>query len=54
MYIVVQFVLGLIFIFLCSKLIITHNHTPKQREIKIKRRIRLNHNMVIMSQSVVC
>ena len=29
-------------IFLCFKLIIVHHHTPKDREIKLKPRIRLN------------
>ena len=32
------------FIFLCSKLIIIDYHTPKQRKIKFKPRIKLNHN----------
>ena len=36
---------GLIFFFLCVKLIIIHYHTPKQRDIIFKPRIKLNHNM---------
>ena len=42
-----NFILGLIFISLCFKLIITHYHAQKQREIKIKPRIKLNHNISI-------
>ena len=42
-----NFILGLIFISHCFKLIIMHYHTPKQREIKFKPRIKLNHNMYI-------
>ena len=42
-----NFILGLIFICHCFKLIIMHYHTPKQREIKFKPRIKLNHNMYI-------
>ena len=41
-----NFILGLNFIFLCFKLIIIHYHTQKQREIKFKPRIKLNHNIV--------
>ena len=40
-----KFILGLNFISLCFKLIIIHFHTPKQREIKFKPRIKLNHNI---------
>ena len=40
-----NFVLGLISIFLCSKFIIIHYHNQKQRKIKIKPRIKLNHNI---------
>ena len=40
-----NFILGLNFISLCFKLIIIHYHTPKQRKIKFKPRIKLNHNM---------
>ena len=42
-----DFMLGLNFIFLCFKLIIIHYHTQKQREIKFKPRIKLNHNIYI-------
>ena len=38
-------ILGLNFISLCFKLIIIRYHTQKQREIKHKPRIKLNHNM---------
>ena len=40
-----NFILGLNFIFLCSKLIIVYCHTSKQRKIKSKPRIKLNHNI---------
>ena len=40
-----NFILGLNFIFLCFKLIITYYHAQKQRKIKIKLRIKLNHNI---------
>ena len=40
-----NFILGLNFISLCFKLIIIYYHTPKQREIKFKPRIKLNHNI---------
>ena len=43
-----NFILGLNFIFLCFKLIIIHYHTQKQREIKFKPRIKLNHNIYNM------
>ena len=39
-----NFILGLIFISLCFKLIIIYYHAQKQRKIKIKPRIKLNHN----------
>ena len=42
-----NFILGLIFISLCFKLIIIYYHAQKQREIKIKPRIKLNHNRYI-------
>ena len=54
-YVVVQFLVGLNFIFLCFKLIIIHYHftmiiidyhTPKQRRIKFKPKIKLNHNVI--------
>ena len=37
-----HFILGLNFISLCFKLIFIYYHTLKQREIKIKPRIKLN------------
>ena len=40
-----NFILGLIFISLCFKLIIIYYHAQKQREIKIKPRIKLNDNI---------
>ena len=42
-----NFILGVNFISFCFKLIITHYHTQKQREIKFKTRIKLNHNIHI-------
>ena len=39
-----NFILGLNFISLCHKLIITDYHTPKQKKIKLKSRIKLNDN----------
>ena len=42
-----NFILGLNFIFFCFKLIIIHYHTQKQRKIKFKPRIKLNHNIYI-------
>ena len=39
-----NFILGLNFIFFCFKLIIIHYHTQKQKKIKFKPRIKLNHN----------
>ena len=38
-----NFILGLNFISLCFKLIIINYHTPKQREIKFKPRIKIHH-----------
>ena len=38
-------ILGLNFISLCSTLIIILNHTPKQRKITSKSRIKLNQNI---------
>ena len=49
-----NFILGLIFISLCFKLIIIYYHAPKQREIKIKPRIKLNHNINFVSNNTVC
>ena len=40
-----NFILGLIFISFCFKLIIIHYHAQKQWKIKIKPRIKLNNNM---------
>ena len=48
-----NFILGLNFIFLCFKLIIIHYHTQKQREIKFKPRIKLNHNINTSLKSTV-
>ena len=42
-----NFILVLIFISLCFKLIIIYYHAQKQRKIKIKPRIKLNHNIFI-------
>ena len=42
-----NFILGLIFLFFCFKLIIRHYHTQKQKKIKIKPKIKLNHNIDI-------
>ena len=36
-----NFILGLIFIFFCFKLIITNYHTQKQKKIKIKPRLKM-------------
>ena len=46
-----NFILGSNFISLCFKLIIIHYHTPKQREIKFERRIKLNHNISFIQGS---
>ena len=45
-----NFILGLIFIFLCSRLIscIVHFYSQKQRKIKIKPRIKQNHNTCML------
>ena len=43
-----NFILSLIFIFLCSRLIIIHFYTQKQRKIKLKPRIKLNHNTCML------
>ena len=40
-----NFIPGLNFIPHCFKLIIIHYHTPKQRAIKFKPGIKLNHNI---------
>ena len=44
-----NYILGLNFISLCFKLINIHYHTPKHRELKIKPRIKLNHNIYFES-----
>ena len=44
-----NFILGLNFIFFCFKLIIIHYHTQKQKKIKFKPRIKLNHNTYIVA-----
>ena len=38
------FILGLNVVFFCFKLIIIHYHTPKQKKIKFKPKIKLNRN----------
>ena len=45
-----NFILGLIFISLCFKLIIIYYHAQKQRKIKIKPRIKLNHNIYVVTE----
>ena len=40
-----NFILGLNFTFLCFKLITMHYLTQKQRKIKFKPRMKLNHNI---------
>ena len=42
-----NFILGLNFLFFCFKIIIIHYHTQKQKIIKFKPRIELNHNTYI-------
>ena len=49
----VNFILGLNFISFCFKLIIIHYHTPKQREIKFKPRIKLNHNTYMQNTNCI-
>ena len=44
-------ILGLNFISLCFKLIIIHYHTRKQKEIKFKPRIKLNHKIYSKRQT---
>ena len=46
-----KFVLGLNLISFCPKLIIIHYHTPKQKKIKFKQGIKLNHHSYIIMQS---
>ena len=50
--VVVQFCPWFYFISFCFKLIIIHYHTQKQREIKFKRRIKLNSNICTSSHSL--
>ena len=45
-----NFILGLIFIFFCINFIIIHYYTQKQKKIKIKPRIKLNHNISLLSK----
>ena len=47
-----NFILGLNFISLCFKLIIIHYHTQKQREIKFKPRMTLDHNIYIYKKDL--
>ena len=47
-----NFILGLNFTSPCFRLIITHYHTLTQRQIKLKPRIKLNHN--IYSRTIDC
>ena len=42
-----NFILGLIFLFFCFKLIIIDYNTQKQKKIKIKPKTKLNHNIYI-------
>ena len=51
-YVVVQFYPWVDLIFFCFKLIIIHYHTQKQKKIKFKPRIKLNHN--IFSHDSTC
>ena len=46
-----SFILGLNFVFLCFKLVIIHYHTPKQRKLKCKPKIKLNYNTPISKVS---
>ena len=46
-----SFILGLNFISLCFKLVIIHYHTRKQKEIKFKPRIKLNHKIYSKRQT---
>ena len=42
-----KFILGLNFLFFCFKVIIIHYHTQKQKKIKFKPSIKLNHNIYV-------
>ena len=44
----VNFILGLNFIFFCFKIIIKYYHTQKQKKLKFKPRIELNHFICIL------
>ena len=48
-----NFIFGSNFISLCFKLIIINYHTPKQREIKFKPRIKLNHNIYFNNSNLI-
>ena len=48
-----NFIPGLIFIFFCFKLIIIYYHTQKQKKIKIKPRIKMNHNIYTVKNSLI-
>ena len=43
--VVVQFILGLNFIFFCLKIVIVRYHTLKQKKRKVQPRMKLNHNI---------
>ena len=45
-----NFILGLIFSFLCFKLFIIHYHIQEKRKLKIKPRIKLNQNIYLRPQ----
>ena len=46
-----NFILGLNLIFFCFKLIVKHYHTQKQKKIKFKPGIKLNHNIYITKKN---
>ena len=46
-----NFILGLNLIFFRFKLIVKHYHTQKQKKIKFKPRIKLNHNIYITKKN---
>ena len=48
-----NFILGLNLIFFRFKLIVKHYHTQKQKKIKFKPRIKLNHNMYITKKKTI-
>ena len=45
-----NFILSLNFLFFSFKLFFIHYHTPKQKKIKFKPRIKLNHNIYMTVQ----